>query len=1066
MRKSYILEVLISVLTACSAFAQGGYIPDVTFPVLRHPAPGYYLLAPNGVDAVALVDHAGKNVFPVPAMLPANLVCTDSTLTYFDQGARGFVRLNARFVAIDTLFMSGEFGVDFHEGHVLSNGNYVILGTEMRIMNLSAVVPGGSSEANVIGAVFQERTMSGATVFEWKSLDYIPVVDATEDIDLRQETIDYIHVNSVFRDTDGNYLVSCRHTDEIIKVSRQTGGVVWRMGGQKSKGNQFTFINDNVDGFIGFSHQHDASRTANGRILLYDNGALKPTQYSRVAEYEVNEVNKTAKLVWSYRPTPDVFTANMGSVQELSNGSILIGYGSSNTTMIAQEITRDGTVQAEIKTVAATRPYRVRKAVFAMSGTERVVTGPGTITFTEGDSTTHFRTVLSRVDAKTSIIAERHSYTPHNLSFAGADVCVPMPMRWVVRASNVENLAGSMRFNIGSFGIAVPTLLELYQRPLEGVGSFTRVTAVYDAASTSLVYGNFKQGEYLIAYPMCYDPVPNFPGNNAGNISNTPTLRWTVAVQTGGYDVELYKGSSAFGTPIRSFHTMRLDTSLTLLEPGVQYSWRVRALRPAPNTNGPWSISYTFRTRLGTPVALSPSSLPDSIAIQQNATFRWTRVKNATRYRVRIVPLGTSTPALDTIVSDTAFTASSKLLCDQTMFWSVRGEVDTSSSDWSNTLFIVTPPCAPRLLSPLPETQGVSPDVVTCTWTSVNDARLYHIRVYKNIDGGTSWFEDSITTTETDIFDMSSVTTYHWQVRTIGRYGPGPWSDTRWFMTRGQSVLGVATLLSPVAATGVDTLQATLTWASVLEATSYHVQATTKSTFAKPDVEWRSVNTTTLQCPPLAAGKLYRWRVMALNDIASSPWSDTALFSTLPGPDDALEPLTPISGTVDAPVRGMVSFISDKRFNEYRVEYSLVPLFTAVEQTATVTAATAPYSLQPEQQYWWRVVGLKNGLATDTGSTATFTTGKDDVTSVDEPTAGHSASVSLLGTTLTLQGAVQGADVRVIDIAGRSVYQHTVLGVAHSREDLSHLSTGVYIALIRLADSRVIVYSFVLSNTR
>ncbi|MDZ4746429.1 MAG: aryl-sulfate sulfotransferase [bacterium] len=1068
MAQKYLIASLLSIVALVAANAQ--VFQNMTFPTFVHPSPGYFLIAQNSPDSVALIDHSGKNVFAVQANFPINLLSTDSTITYFDVQAKGFVRRNAQMVAIDTLLVSGGFPTDFHEGHILSNGNYVVVGVDKRVMNMAALVPGGKSQANVFGAVIQERTFSGSTVFEWKSLDHIPVVDATEDTDLTQPTIDYIHVNSVFREANGDFLISCRHTDEIIKVSRLTGQVLWRMGGEKSKGNQFTFIDDETDGFTGFSHQHDVSRTANGNIILFDNGNLKPSPpnpSSRVAEYEVNETAKTAKLVWSYRPTPDVHAMTMGSVQELPNTNVLIGFGTGNGTVVALEVSRNGTVQAEMSCPAGNTSYRVRKALFGMAGIERVVTAPGTVSFNQGSNATNITAVLSRVDVPTSIIVERHRYAPHDMSF-DLTPCTISPVRWVIRQSPRETVRGSIRFNITSLDIKVPSLLKMYHRSVEGADAFVEVASMYDAASTSMVANTFLVGEYMIAYPMCFDPLPSIPANAATNVSNNVVLRWTAAVQTGGYDVEIYKGPTAVGVPVRSFHTARLDTSLLLPEPGSQYTWRVRAVRPAPNTQGQWSNTFSFRTRIGTATALWPSSLPDSVAIAQQSTFRWTKVKSAQYYRVRIVPLGTSVPALDTLVVDTAFTVRGNLPWNKTMQWFVRGEVnDTTYGDWSNTLFIVTPPCPPRLLLPASEQQFVNPESVMCTWAPIDGAKMYNIRVYKGVAGGYVWFEDSVTSTESEIIDMNSVTKYYWQVRTIGRYGAGPWSATQWFMTRGSAVLTAATLLAPVNKNDIDTLQATLAWASVIEASYYHVQLSSKPTFSHPDVEWTSLYQTTVLCPPLLTGKVYRWRVMALSDVASSPWSDTASFTTLPGPGNALEPLTPISGSTNVPVRGTVSYITDKRFNEYHVEYALVPLFTTAEQMAAVTGGFAPYSLLPEQQYWWRVIGFKNGVPTDTGSTATFTTGKGDtVTSVSFEERATGISVRLVGTTLVMEGAVQGASVRVMDIAGRAIHQNTLTADAHASEDLPPLASGVYIAVIRTVDSRVTVYSFVISSTR
>jgi len=118
-------------------------------------------------------------------------------------------------------------------------------------MDLSGIVPGGSPSASIIGAVIQELKFSnGAVVFEWKSLDHIPVTETTDDIKLTDNLIDYIHVNSVSKDTDGNLIVSCRHLDEVIKIKKSTGEILWRLGGSASKNNQFTFVYDSFNNFI------------------------------------------------------------------------------------------------------------------------------------------------------------------------------------------------------------------------------------------------------------------------------------------------------------------------------------------------------------------------------------------------------------------------------------------------------------------------------------------------------------------------------------------------------------------------------------------------------------------------------------------------------------------------------------------------------------------------------------------------------------------------------------------------------------------------------------------------
>ena len=50
--------------------------------------------------------------------------------------------------------------------------------------------------------------------------------------------IDYCHTNAIEQDNDGNILISSRNMDEITKINRITGQIIWRLGG---KNNQFEF---------------------------------------------------------------------------------------------------------------------------------------------------------------------------------------------------------------------------------------------------------------------------------------------------------------------------------------------------------------------------------------------------------------------------------------------------------------------------------------------------------------------------------------------------------------------------------------------------------------------------------------------------------------------------------------------------------------------------------------------------------------------------------------------------------------------------------------------------------
>jgi len=174
-------------------------------------------------------------------------------------------------------------------------------------------------------------------VFEWRSWDHFEITDAT--VDITGSNVDYAHGNSIEADTDGNLIISSRHMDEVTKINRQTGEIIWRLGG---KNNDFTFGNE-ADLFY---HQHDARRLENGNLTLFDNGLPEVRPTSRAMEYALDEINMTATVVAEYKNTPETFSVAMGSAQRLENGNTLVGWGSGYPAMT--EFRSDGTKAFEL----------------------------------------------------------------------------------------------------------------------------------------------------------------------------------------------------------------------------------------------------------------------------------------------------------------------------------------------------------------------------------------------------------------------------------------------------------------------------------------------------------------------------------------------------------------------------------------------------------------------------------------------------------------------------------------------------------------------------------------------
>ncbi len=222
---------------------------------------------------------------------------------------------------------------DSHDFLITDNSNYVFLAYE------PAVRDGTPYEDSVIQEV---DSQTGQEVFRWNSWDSIPVDEILHD-----NRIEYAHINSVFVDTDGHFLASLRGTSQIVKINRQTAAVMWKLGGLS---NEFA-IDDPLGGPCG---QHHVTRLANGNILYFDNGILCPPDYaeregiSRAVEYRLDEVAKTATLVWSYQQE-GVFSRTGGSAQRLANGNTLIGWGANTTGPSATEVNSQGEVVYEFR---------------------------------------------------------------------------------------------------------------------------------------------------------------------------------------------------------------------------------------------------------------------------------------------------------------------------------------------------------------------------------------------------------------------------------------------------------------------------------------------------------------------------------------------------------------------------------------------------------------------------------------------------------------------------------------------------------------------------------------------
>jgi len=299
--------------------------PSITVSTNDNPAPGKIFfynvssMASNNDRYLAIINNDGEPEYK----RQENDIGLGFTLqpsgyiSFWNDG--NFVLMDSSYTIIDTIGCGNGYTADFHEFIHLPNGHAFLLSWDTQKIDMSKIVANGKTDADVEGLIIQEIDEARNVVFQWRSWDHFEITDA-EDIDFTAPYVSYVHGNGLSIADDGNILLSSRVMNEITKIDRITGEIIWRLGG---KNNQFAFINDPEK----FCRQHHVQQINNGNITLYDNGSCHEPKISKAKEYKIDFTSKTVELVWEYAHPKKMYCSTMGSVQRLDNGNTFINWG-------------------------------------------------------------------------------------------------------------------------------------------------------------------------------------------------------------------------------------------------------------------------------------------------------------------------------------------------------------------------------------------------------------------------------------------------------------------------------------------------------------------------------------------------------------------------------------------------------------------------------------------------------------------------------------------------------------------------------------------------------------------
>jgi len=365
MNKIFLFLIFIN-LSFESGFAQPAEVdgnksftldyPSLTVSVNKNPSPESLFLGPGrtGTGHLMILDNELIPLFykKVSGQVFDFKLQPGGKLTYniYSVYSYGMDSSGIR----DKQYLTPEgFALDIHDLQVFEDGSYYVFGRDHITIDMSQYVAGGDTAAILVAHTIHHMDADDSELWRWHSFDHYDILDVDEFINLTNHTIDWTHCNSMEIDPEGNLIISTRNFNEITKISRQTGEIIWRLGGER---NQFQFINDNR----GFGRQHDARVLSNGNLALFDNGYLLIPPYSSYVEYEIDEQNFTATLIRRYSRNGTIYSQSRGGVQELSNGNILISWDNIQNPFVS-EINPEDSTEYEVRYDNYVHQYRAYK---------------------------------------------------------------------------------------------------------------------------------------------------------------------------------------------------------------------------------------------------------------------------------------------------------------------------------------------------------------------------------------------------------------------------------------------------------------------------------------------------------------------------------------------------------------------------------------------------------------------------------------------------------------------------------------------------------------------------------
>lgn len=279
----------------------------------------------------------------------------------------------------------------------------------------------------------------------------------------------------------------------------------------------------------------------------------------------------------------------------------------------------------------------------------------------------------------------------------------------------------------------------------------------------------------------------------------------------------------------------------------------------------------------------------------------------------------------------------------------------------------------PNLISQADKAVDVEPSSVF-SWTSSERAELYQLEI--SFDDEFEYIWESVTQRDTvhllhaELFPNH---TFYWRVRSKNHQAVSDWSEVRTFSSRLETPL----LNSPLDKSENIPVYANLVWHKVEGGEWFKIQLSKNKNFNEIEHEWQ-VSDTTSTTPLLNGKAIYYWRVMAMNELSTSNWSEVWSFETVFGPPNLIYPSNGAVGIIITP---LLVWEEATEVEEYDIQISTDSEFNNIifEDLAVSGTSVNSTELTYDANFYWRVRSRKGDVTSEWSIVFTFHTGYSPV---------------------------------------------------------------------------------------